>query len=391
MQQKKPIILALVHYYLPGFKSGGPVRSIANLVDQLSDVFDFRIITLDRDKFDKNSYPNVTINSWNSIGKAQVYYISENKIISHNYVKLFSEIPYDVLYINSFFDPLFAQWPLLLRRLGKLPNKPIVIAPRGEFSSGALFIKYWKKIPYLWLSSILGTYRSLIWAATSNYEAEDIRKAVGLTTAQRIIVTPNLIAQYSDNAVRVQTARNDETPLRIVFISRVSPKKNLDFALRVLARLKCPVHFDIYGPIDSVVYWKQCQALMANLPINVYARYHGPAEYKQVSGILAEHDLFFFPTRGENFGHVIIESIMAGTPVLIADTTPWRHLEMSGVGWELPLADEQQFANKINYVAQISGKEYVLLRERVLAYAKTYHSKHEAIASTRSMFFDALS
>ena len=391
MQQKKPIILALVHYYLPGFKSGGPVRSIANLVDQLSDIFDFRIITLDRDKFDEHSYPNVTINAWNTIGKAQIYYISEDKIISHSFAKLLSETPYDVLYLNSFFDPQFAQWPLFLRRLGKLPNKPIVIAPRGEFSSGALAIKYWKKKPYLCLSSILNTYQDLIWHASSEYEMEEIRHSIGFNTAQRIIVASNLIAKYTDNSVRVQTARNDETPLRIVFISRISPKKNLDFALRVLAGIKCPVHFDIYGPIDSVVYWKQCQALIANLPINVFTRYHGPVEHTQVSGILAKHDLFFFPTRGENFGHVIIESILVGTPVLMADTTPWRDLEMSGVGWDIPLADEQQFANKINCVAQMSGKEYRLLRERVLAYAKIYNSKPEAIAATQSLFFDALS
>ena len=35
-----------------------------------------------------------------------------------------------------------------------------------------------------------------------------------------------------------------------------------------------------------------------------------------------EYDLLFLPTKGENFGHVILESMSAGTPVLISDTTP---------------------------------------------------------------------
>ena len=45
----KPVILVFLGNYLPGFKSGGPLRTIVNLVDNLSDEFEFLIITSDRD------------------------------------------------------------------------------------------------------------------------------------------------------------------------------------------------------------------------------------------------------------------------------------------------------------------------------------------------------
>ena len=57
--------------------------------------------------------------------------------------------------------------------------------------------------------------------------------------------------------------------------------------------------------------------------------------------------MFFFPTLGENFGHVIHESLAAGTPVLISDQTPWVGLSEKGAGWELPLDNKSAWVNII--------------------------------------------
>ena len=35
----------------------------------------------------------------------------------------------------------------------------------------------------------------------------------------------------------------------------------------------------------------------------------------------------FLPSKGENFGHIIMESLAASTPVIISDLTPWKDLE----------------------------------------------------------------
>lgn len=35
-------ILTLADYYLPGYKAGGPIRTLANMVDMLGDEFKFR-------------------------------------------------------------------------------------------------------------------------------------------------------------------------------------------------------------------------------------------------------------------------------------------------------------------------------------------------------------
>lgn len=389
MQTRKTIILALVRCYLPGYKSGGPVRSISNMVAQLGDEFDFRIVTSDRDSLDEVPYAGVVVDAWNQVGKAQVYYLSPRNRSMLALARLFSDTPYDLLYLNSFFNPVFTRRPLLARRLGLLPAKPVVIAPRGEFSPGALFLKHWKKGPYRWFASAIGLYRDLTWHASSEREAADIRHAM-VGTAQRIVVASDLPRLSDEEEVTYGSlTREREEPLRIIFLSRITPMKNLDFALRVLVRVNIPVHFAICGPIEDRSYWRQCEGLMGDLPSNISVRYEGAVDHSQVATVLETHDLFFLPTRGENYGHVIMESLLAGTPVLIADTTHWRDLEQAGVGWDLPLDNEQQFADKIHDTAQFSNEAYRLWRKRVHSYARERAADPEIIAANRRLFMEA--
>lgn len=393
MPTRKTIILALVRYYLPGDKSGGPVRSISNLVDQFGDEFDFRIVTSDRDSLDKAPYAGVSVDAWNQVGKAQVYYLSPRNRSILALARLFSETPYDLLYLNSFFDPVYTRRPLLARRLGLLPTKPVVIAPRGEFSPGALLLKRWKKGPYRWFASAIGLYRDLTWHASSEREAADIRYAVvgvarQITTAIAVASDlPRLPDQEEFKSDSLTRERGE--PLRIIFLSRITPMKNLDYALRVLARVNIPVHFAICGPIEDGPYWRKCEGLMTDLPPNISVRYEGAVDHSQVATVLETHDLFFLPTRGENYGHVIMESLLAGTPVLIADTTHWRDLEQAGVGWDLPLDNEQQFADKIHDAAQSSNEAYSLWRKRVHSYARERAVDPEIIAANRRLFMEA--
>jgi glycosyltransferase involved in cell wall biosynthesis len=124
-----------------------------------------------------------------------------------------------------------------------------------------------------------------------------------------------------------------------VFISRISPKKNLLFALRMLQSVLGDISFDIYGPIEDARYWNRCEKAIGTLPPNVRVKYMGMVEHEKVGEVFAEHDLFLFPTLGENYGHVICEALSAGCPVLISDQTPWRHLQEEGAGWDIPLAE----------------------------------------------------
>ena len=155
-------ILTLADYYLPGYKAGGPIRTLANMVEQLGGEFEFKIITADRDFKDESAYQGITVNHWNRVGKADVFYVSPKRRSLRGFKKILCSTECDVVYLNSFFSPYFTIKPLLLRRLRLTPEKPLIIAPRGEFSPGALGLKNLKKQAYLLAVKVFGLYRGVI-------------------------------------------------------------------------------------------------------------------------------------------------------------------------------------------------------------------------------------
>jgi glycosyltransferase involved in cell wall biosynthesis len=151
-----------------------------------------------------------------------------------------------------------------------------------------------------------------------------------------------------------------------------------------------PVDFSIYGPHEDRAYLERCRALAASLPGHITVFWRGAIPPEQVAGVLARQDLFLFPTRGENYGHVIAEALSVGTPVLIADTTPWRDLASAGVGWDLPLGDESAFVDRIEYCAGIAPTEYAVWRERVRRYAGRRLAVESIIEANRQLFLCAV-
>ena len=99
---KRPVILCFADYYLPGYRAGGPVRSISNFVDCFGDEYDIRIVTRDRDFLNPDSYPDIRIDNWNWIGKASVFYASRRFLSFFGVLKLLRGTTHDVLYLNSF-------------------------------------------------------------------------------------------------------------------------------------------------------------------------------------------------------------------------------------------------------------------------------------------------
>lgn len=385
----KKRIVVFVRYYLPGYKSGGPVRSISNLVDELADEFDFSVITSDRDALESEPYIGVKIDEWQQVGKAQVFYASPSTLSLSGVRRVCGNYPFDLYYFNSFFDAKFSVLPIFLRKLGILPKKPVVLAPRGEFSTGALGLKSLKKKLFVLFSRALRLHNDIIWHASSEHEREDILRTVGASMAQDIRIAPNLPQQAGQG--EISSIRNPAapSPLKVVFLSRISPKKNLCFALGILHEVRCNVVFDVYGVVDDERHWAECRELIAMLPENIKTTYHGVVSHEQVAGILGSYDLFFLPTLGENYGHAIAESISQGTPVLISDQTPWRNLEREGAGWDLSLGEEAPFVQVIEDVARMDTEAYARLRKTTAEYAARKLGDPQIIESNRSLFWDA--
>ena len=391
----KPTILIFSRYYLPGYRSGGPIRSIANMAELLGIEFDFRIVTLDHDKGCAESYPGMQSDDWNELDHANVYYARERSCSLAGIARLMAKTPHDLLYVNSFFDPIFTIRPILAQKLGLSPTKPLVIAPRGEFSRGALKLKRWKKELYLGIARSFRLYENVTWQASTNLEASDILRQVtsrGLgRPAVKVVVAPDLTSQHAIPRINPDIySKLSRNSLKVCFLSRISPMKNLDFALRTLGKVRARISFSIYGPLEAGSYWKECKRLIATLPQNISVTYNGCVEPDAVVETIGKHDLFFLPTRGENFGHVIHEALAAGVPVLISDQTPWVDLEEKGVGWALPLSSTSGFAKVIENVANWNIDAAYEASKRARAFAAQIGLDKRALEANRSLLKIAL-
>lgn len=385
-------VLVFVNLYLPGFRGGGPARSIANTVERLGDEFDFYIVTTDRDWGDLRPYPGVTTNDWNRVGKAHVYYACEQYLGLRHIGELIRNTPHDVLYLNSFFHPRFTLLPILLRALRQVPRKTLVVAPRGEFSRGALAIHRWRKWLFIGLARMTHAYAGARWQASTDDEAAAIQAALGVATT-RISVARNMVASTlathpEPPATTGEPKVSKDRVLHVCFVSRISRKKNLDFALRVMAATGIPVVFDIYGPIGDHAYWQACQALMRSVPANVTATHRGSLEPSEVRETMAKYDLLFVPTHGENFGHVFVEAWSAGTPVLTSDQTPWRRLQEKQIGWDLPLSDRQSFVHALESAWHMDDVTTKATRTACLEFAASIAEDSSVVEANRRLFLN---
>jgi glycosyltransferase involved in cell wall biosynthesis len=369
-------ILLFVGNYLPGYKAGGPIKTISNLINSTHKDIKYSIVTRDRDLGEDQVYPNVNIGQWNTVGNCSVFYSGSVLRDVKKIFTLISSKEYDAVYLNSFFSIRFSLIPLLLSKFARIP---ILLGPRGEFSDGALNISSKKKKIFIKLYVFLGLNKNITFQASSTYEYSDIKKVFG---NNKIFIAEDIGSQDYSEKLSIKNS----SFIKLVCLSRISPMKNILYALEVLNKTNCEVIFDIYGPLEDMSYWEECNKKINVLPENITVNYKGILKPSDVVGTLSTYDLFFMPTRGENYGHVIAEAFCAGLPVLIANTTPWRDLAGNGIGWDLSLDEPLHFSLAIENASGMSAEAYQKYRENVSSWAKAKFSSSEAVSANIEMF-----
>ena len=354
-------ILIIMGRYLPGYKDGGPVRSIKNLTDFLGKEYNFKILTCDRDHGDTEAYPDIKVNSWNCVGNAEVYYVPPKGFSQKLIVELAEQV--DLVYVCGCFND-YAINTLIANRLGKI-KVPVVVAAMGLFSPKEFQLKYYKKKTFTTVFNLLGMFKNIYWSATSEMEIDEIRQQVKATDKQFFIAEDLPRKVDKANVKKEKKAGN----LKVVWISRIAPKKNLKYAIEILKEAKSNIKFTIYGPVHVQEYWEECKQELRNLPNNVKWEWKGNLDSENVVETLKLYDVFLFPTLGENFGHVIQEALSAGCPCIISNQTPWQDFESKGVGYVFPLDGKNDFVNAVDRYAIMTQEDFQRVSERAHKYA----------------------
>ena len=378
MSDPRPIILVLFHYF-GGEGTTGPTQSILNMISALSGRYRFRVIA--------EALPGEEPDRWADYEGVERLPLATTRFGVPGLRKAIRETPHDLLLASSFFDPRFTIFPLMLRKLGLIRRGPMLVSPRGEFSSGALTFSQGRKKAYIATARAIDLLDGVALQATSPAEADAIRSRLPFFSG-KVCLVPNI---RTLPPLPPHQTRAPGEPLRIAFLSRIDKMKNLHFALEVLAAADVPVKFNIFGPVHSTgeEYWRFCQSRFAALPNRVDVVHHGAVPPAKVVSTLARQDLFFLPTLGENFGHAIVDALLAGTPVLLSDRTPWRGFAAKGAGWDLPLEDKAAFIAAIRSFGGLGPDAELRMRQAARAYIEEKLDP-EAATEMAAAAFDSL-
>jgi glycosyltransferase involved in cell wall biosynthesis len=377
----KKRVLVFIDWYLPGYKAGGPIQSIVNLVRNLEKEFDFFIVTSNIDLDEPEPYTGIVFNSWIQNGNHQVIYLDQKNQNFQKYRELLSERVYDFVYFNSMFSMEFTLKPLLLTY--KFPKIKVIVAPRGMLGKGALQIKKRKKSIFLKLFKFSGIHRRITWHATAETEVSEIRNQFGASS--KIWIATNLSAI---NSKEIPKKHKEENKLKLFFLSRISQKKNLKGALEYLGNvnLRYKISFTIVGPIEEEQYWLECQEQIKKLPINIHVKHLGAIPNHLLKERLKDQHFMLLPTFHENYGHVIMESWQNGCPVIISDRTPWANLLEKNIGFDISLAEPSEFVNAIERAAAMNNLEFQKWSRASYDFAKTKTQDPESLEKYRRLF-----
>lgn len=374
-------VLAIADAYLPGFRGGG-TQHLINTVARLGHRLSFHVFTRDRDIGAREPFDR-PLDRWIDDGTARVFHASPASLSAGALARALGDARPDVILLNSVFSRLAIR-ALILRRLGRVPRWPVLLGPEGELHDGALAQRGGRKRAYLHAAGMGGLWTGVTWRATSTDEAGDIQRTIGLDAP--IVVAP--VVPPAGQPGPPSPIEKVPGEAALVYVSRVTPKKNLHVLIEWLGHLALPVSLDIVGPVDDAAYWARCQAAMAQVRPPARVRYIGEARPEAVPEAFARAHASVLPTRGENFGFAVLESLMAGRPVLVSTDTPWRDLAGRHAGWDVPLHDIEGWHRALRRLVDMDASTYSQWSAGARALAEAYHRADTAPARLEAALFD---
>lgn len=375
-------ILSFIDWYAPGYKAGGTVRSFQNMISFLKEDYKFCIVTRNTDYTETEPYEGIASDTWIRVEEnVHVYYASAGQVNLKNWKKILREVSYDAVYIHGVFSSWFSVLPLYLNQKGA--RKKTIVAAHGMFGDHAFQVKPLKKNVFLRFIRASNLYRDVVFHAANADEAADIRKRLG---SKASVVIANELPM-KDGLKGIVPLSKVSGKLKLMFLGRISEEKNLKYGLELLEEfLDGEIELDIFGPVYNKEYWRECQAIIERLPVGITVRYQGSLNSERVMEKLVKYHALFSPTTGENFGHAILESLMASRPVIISDRTPWKNLEEFGAGFDLPLEDRHAFRAAIGTLLTCGQSEFNSLTESTADYISNYINSPEGLHDNIQLF-----
>ncbi|MEO8960697.1 MAG: glycosyltransferase [Ginsengibacter sp.] len=333
-------IFITIPWFLPAFRAGGPIQSVANLVKEYQDGVEYYIFCGDTD-LNGAELEDIETDKWIKYNDHTHVWYAGPENISDALVKQVEQRKPAILFIIGMFSWHFNIVPMMFCN-----GVRKILSTRGMLHPGALSQKKWKKKTYLRLFKLLEYHYKVAFHATDKDEANYIRKYFGHA---KIFVASN----FPNKISFLPLIPKDSGKLILLTIALISPMKNILKVMEALASVTGEIEYHIFGPIKDEEYWDRCREKMKLLPPNINVFYHREIEPHRVREALLEAHVFILPSKSENFGHSIYEALSAGRPVITSNYTPWNNLSEANAGKNVSIEGITELVDAIHFFAEM--------------------------------------
>lgn len=247
---------------------------------------------------------------------------------SRNLRRFLKEEPYDIYHTNGMWLDVNHATCAAASRFGK----PYVITPHGMLYPEALQRSAWKKWPLRKLFFDKDILQASCLHATCETEAHHIR-TLGYKGPVAVIGNPVVCPAIAEKLISERSYSAPFSTKRIGFLGRLHPIKAVENIIRAVAlKPEKNVEINIMGSGSSeyeTFLRSETERLGIAERVHFLGFVNGDAKFEQ----LARLDALFVPSDMENFGMIIPEALLVGTPVMASLGTPWQSLNEECCGW----------------------------------------------------------
>jgi alpha-maltose-1-phosphate synthase len=157
--------------------------------------------------------------------------------------------------------------------------------------------------------------------------------------ASKILVNPYGVdlTQFS------QKKYTKSAQINFVFIGSITARKGIPYLLEVWNEIdRSKAVLNMIGPCD--------EKIKKLIPPDPSINYLGKIPHSELSSVIAQNDVFLFPSFFEGFGLVILEAMAIGLPVITTPATAGPDVIREGEdGFIVDVFDKRKLIEKINY------------------------------------------
>lgn len=302
--------------------SGGPSTCTRDLLEGLEDL-GATVYLLTTESADSKD-PNLGKGSGWLIEVANDY--KTPLAFSANLQRALAESDCDIYHTNG----LWMYSNHVTCKMARAKKKPYIISPHGMLYPSALAIKRWKKWPMLKLWFNKDVHNATCLHATCKQEMEHCR-TFGYKGPIAVIPNPVVFPKGVEAIINKPEGRK-----QIGFLGRLHPIKrveNLIYAFTLLSKEEqSRLSLQIMGKYDDC-YEEFLKTEVKRLGLDDCVEFVGFVSGKDKYDRLSRLWALMVPSTQENFGMIVPEALICGTPVYASLGTPWGELNEYQCGW----------------------------------------------------------